>query len=333
MSRLGSSGVSNTVKWGILGYARIAHTQIIPAILRDKNSDLVALASRSEEKLGECRAAFRIPKLYGSYDALLADPEIQVVYIPLPNALHHEWTLKACAKGKHVLCEKPISLNRKECEEMIAAAKKHNVLLMEAFMYRYTDRIRKIQEILQSGVLGEIKYIHSSYRFFLDRVHTIKEVPELGGGSLFDVGCYPVNFIGMILQDAPVEYTAQAVLANGVDIIFSAVLKYGKGVIATIDSGFNAFADMTSRIIGTKGLMEIPDTFAGMAGTIRIRLKDEIIEVAIEESDRYGLEVAGFANLVLEHGEKPFSADELLHESLRNATVLENLQKTIKKIL
>ena len=198
---------------------------------------------------------------------------------------------------------------------------------MEAFMYRYTDRVKKVKEILDSNIIGEIKYIHSTYRFFLNRVNTIKEVPELGGGSLYDVGSYPVNFIGMITNDIPVSCASQYVLNNGVDVIFSAVLKYKNGIIATLNCGFNAFKRTFSEVIGTKGVIEIPDTFAGNAGIINLITDEGAKEVQVEESDRYGLEVADFSNSILNNSKPMFSLDE----SLRNMIVIERLIETIKK--
>src|ERR1017187_8877007 len=138
------------IRWGVLGYARIARLELIPAMQRTANSEFFALASRDATKLAEAQSTFpRLARTYHDYGALLRDPEIDAVYIPLPNSLHREWTLKAAAHGKHVLCEKPIALNAAECREMIAACAARKVNLMEAFMYRYTDRTRQVQAVLK----------------------------------------------------------------------------------------------------------------------------------------------------------------------------------------
>ena len=149
--------MNSKVKWGVLGYARIAKLSGIPAILKASNSEFYAIASRDKEKLRQCQEEFGCEKTYLSYDELLDDPEVEAVYIPLPNSLHKEWTIKAAEKGKHVLCEKPIALNSKEALEMVAACKANNVNFMEGYMYRYTDRIKKVQEIINSDVIGDIK--------------------------------------------------------------------------------------------------------------------------------------------------------------------------------
>src|SRR5689334_5013489 len=150
------------IRWGVLGYARIARENVIPAIQRSFNSEFHAIASREESKLAECRAQFNVPNSHRSYAELLRDPEVDAVYIPLPNALHCEWTIKAAENGKHVLCEKPIALNAAECRKMMAACSANNVRLMEAFMYRYTDRTREVLSVLRSGALGEIKFVSST---------------------------------------------------------------------------------------------------------------------------------------------------------------------------
>ena len=318
--------MNSKVKWGVLGYARIARTSVIPAINRTDNSEFYALASRDRSKLEECRSQFNCSKLYDTYEGLLDDPQVQAVYIPLPNSLHKEWAVKAMDRGKHVLCEKPLALTAAECEEMTAAAAKNRVLLMEAFMYRYTERIKKVREILAGGAIGPVRYINSTFRFFLDRPNTIKVQPKLGGGSLYDVGCYPVNFVGMVTGSLPISYSAEFTLEDGVDVIFSAVLRYADGVVATINSGFNAFPEMRSEVIGTKGRIEIPDTFLGDAGYINVITKDGTRQIPVAESDRYGLEVADFAAAVLE-GRTPMLG---LDESIRNIKLVEGLMELVR---
>ena len=317
--------MSKKIKWGILGFARIAKSSVIPAILKDENSVLYAVASRSKEKLDECEKLFSPQKLYSSYDDIINDEEIDAVYIPLPNSMHYQWTIKACEKGKHVLCEKPISLNSKECEEMIEIAKKNKVLLMEAFMYRYTDRTRKVLNVINSGKLGEIKYIYASFRFFLDRLNTIKDDLSLGGGSLYDVGCYPVNFTSLITRELPESVCAQATMKNGVDVQYTGVIKFPSGITADISCGFNAFPDMAAKIIGTNGLLEIPDTFSGDPGTITLKTKDHTEEIKINESQRYVLEVENFSKAILDKGGELFSLDI----TLRNMKILEQLADNI----
>lgn len=309
------------IRWGVLGYARIAKNSVIPAIIKARNSELYAIATESPEKQKVCRKDFEFEKLYSDYDELLNDPNVDVVYIPLPNSLHCEWTIKAAEKGKHVLCEKPIALNSQEAIKMNEAAKRNNVKLMEAFMYSYTNRTAKVLEIVNSGILGELKFATSTFRFFLDRPNTIKVKPELGGGSLYDVGSYPVNFIGKISGKEPISVSPEFDMHDGVDINFSAVLKYEDGLIANINSGFNAFPRNYSEIVGTKGMLEIPDTFMGTDGLIYLTTSEGRKEIYIEKSERYVLEVEDFADAILNNREPLIP----MSETMRNMRVIDRL--------
>lgn len=311
------------IKWGILGYARIARLFTIPAIINSSNSEFYGLASRDDVKLHEAQEKFSCKKTYLSYEKLLDDPEIDAVYIPLPNTLHKEWVIKAAEKGKHILCEKPIGLNSEEVKEMKEASENHKAKLMEGYMYRYTDRIKKLEEVLQSGVIGDIKYINSTFRFFLDRENTIKMKPELGGGSIYDVGCYPLNFVGMIMKEKPVSLSAEFVNQDGVDIMFTGTLRYKDGVIAVINSGFNAYDRNYSEIIGTKGIIEVSDTFLGSPGKIIITTKEGKEEVEVEESKRYQLEIEDFADTILNDREVYIRLDD----SIRDMEIMDDLLK------
>ena len=311
------------IKWGVLGYARIAEQQLIPAIERATNSELYAVASRNPEKLQECSEKFAPSKLYSSYEQLLEDPEVEAVYIPLPNSLHKEWTIKAAEHGKHILCEKPIALDAAECRVMIEAARLGGVLLMEAFMYRYTERTRKVKELITGGAIGAIKCVNSTYRFLLTRENTIKVQPDLGGGSLYDVGCYAVNFVGLITGGLPESYAAECVTENGVDVIFSGTLRYPDRILATVQSGFNAYSRIFSEIIGTQGVIEVPDTFLGNSGAIKLITAAGVEEYPVAESDRYGLEVTDFAQAIIDKRQPMLDLDE----SIRNMQVIEGLLK------
>lgn len=318
------------LRWGVLGYARIARVSVIPAIRQARNSEFYALASRDPAKLTEARAAGPVPKVFASYEELVRDPEVEAVYIPLPNSMHREWTIKAAAHGKHVLCEKPMGLTAAEAREMIVACETHGVTLMEAFMYRYTPRTQKVLEILRSGVLGEIKQINATFRFRLDRP-SIKLQPELGGGSLYDVGCYPINFVGTIVDalaggqpgagGQPNKIAVDCVREHGVDMNFAALLQYPSGLMATIQSGFSAYRRIQAEIVGTEGALEVPDAFLGDGRPLVLFVGDERREIQVPTCDRYQLEVEDFADAVL-HRRKPMFS---LVETVRNAELLDRL--------
>jgi predicted dehydrogenase len=323
------------IQWGVLGYARIARESLSPAIQRSSNSELRAVASRQESKRAECRARFATAAVYPAYEELLRDPDIDAVYVPLPNSLHCEWTIRAAEHGKHVLCEKPIALDAAQCREMTAACAANHVWLMEAFMYRYTERTRQVLEVLRGGALGDIKFISSSFRFLLSNPNSIKFKPELGGGSLYDVGCYPLNFTGMVMDQftrgqpggaVPEIISAQCVRQGGVDVICSALLKYPSGVIASLNCGFNAQKRVHSEIIGTGGALEIPDTFSDNPGALTLTADEERREIAVAECDRYRLEVEDFADAILQQRAPRLA----LAETQRNMEILDRLQAAVK---
>lgn len=313
--------MARQVGWGILGCARIARMHVIPAILRRQEARLQAVASRDASRLTEFRTLFGEFTGHGSYEALLGDPDVDAVYVPLPNSLHREWAIRAMRAGKHVLCEKPLALNAREAEEMIGVSRECGVRLMEAFMYRYTERMARVREVLDSGVLGPIRSINSTFRFFLDRENTIKEQPELGGGALYDVGCYPLNLIGLVTQTEPESIAVECARPRGVDVNLSAVLRYADGLIATLHCGFNAFGRNTSEIVGTDGALLVPDTFLDDAGEITLLTKAGSRQIAVAQSDRYGEEIGDFSSAILD-GRAP-RLD--LQESLRNMRVLDRI--------
>jgi xylose dehydrogenase (NAD/NADP) len=324
------SGTARKIRWGVLGYARIARLELIPAIQRAANSEFHALASRDSAKLAEAREKFPgARKSYASYEELLRDPEVDAVYLPLPNSLHREWTIRAAEHGKHVLCEKPLALNATEVRDMTAACAAHGVTLMEAFMYRYTDRTRQVQAVLRSGVLGEIKFVHASFRFLLDRPDSIKYRPELGGGALYDIGVYPVNFAGMVADEftggpgtaRPASISVECVRAGGIDEVCSVLLRYPSGLIASLHCGFTAHKRVAAEIIGTKGVLEIPETYFDPAGALMLTRGDERREIPVAASDRYRHEVEDFAAAILEKRPPQLG----LVESLRNAEVIDRI--------
>lgn len=320
--------MSQTIQWGILGFARIARNSVIPAIQRSHNGKLVALASRDNDKLAQARREFVIPNTYTRYEDLLAAPEVQAVYIPLPNSLHCSWAIAALEAGKHVLCEKPLALNAAEARRMSDAAAANKRVLMEAFMYRYSDRTRQLEAILKSGVLGDIRHVNASFRFHLDRPNTIKVMPELGGGALYDVGCYPVNLLDLVTGGRkPVACHAEASFENGADNNLSAVLRYENGLIASIHCGFNAQPYVRAEIIGTEGVLEVPDPFLDVAGELFLKRGKSEERIAVAESNRYLEQVEDFAAAILEQRQPRLA----LEESIRNMEVLDMLYASLPR--
>lgn len=315
--------MTSKVKWGVLGYATIARESFIPALLKADNSEFYAIASRSADKLCQCREHFNHPvKSYLSYDQLLDDPQIEAVYIPLPNSLHKEWAIKAARKGKHILCEKPLALNSKDCRQIIDECQQNNVKLMEGFMYRYSNRIRKARQIIEENQIGQVKYIHSYFFSLASRASGDRINPDLGGGSLLDLGCYPVNLVGMISGVEPVSISAEAISVNGVDHMMSAVLRYETGLIANIQCGWiNEFRSLGTTVMGTKGTLNIPLPFRGNAGSIFLKTADAEEEISVGETDMFRTEIEDFAGAILEN--RPFMVD--VTEAVRNLKIIEEI--------
>ncbi len=251
-----------TYQWGILSTANIGRKAMIPALLESSMAEVLAVASRDEEKAKNFADELDIPRAYGDYQALLADPAIDAVYIPLPNHLHREWAVRAAEAGKHVLCEKPLALDPSECRQMIAAAEANKVQLTEAFMYRYHPRILASREMIHSGAIGKVRTIESAFTFRLSDLNNIRYQPEMGGGALMDVGCYCINVSRLLAGREPVTAQARAYWApTGVDAQLAGMLDFGDGLLAHFDCGLNQARRERCLVAGTEGYLTLPKTF------------------------------------------------------------------------
>ena len=312
----------NAIKWGILGYARIAQNSVIPAIEAAANATCHAVATRDPERAAQARASGRYEQVYADYQSVLDDPDIDAVYIPLPNHLHLPWTVAAAERGKHVLCEKPLALSLRECEAMARTCERRGVLLAEAFMYRYSSRTQKLLEIVRSGALGELRHIFAEFRFLLDNPDDFRFRPEWGGGALFDVGTYPVDLLGLLLGEAPVALCGEKVRhPGGVDILFAGSLKYAGSVLASIGCGFTSVYREYAQITGTAGVLEVPRPFQKSGEPFRLITAAGLEEIPVPESDNYRLEIEDFSGAILEGRPLRFP----IQDSLRNMGVLEQL--------
>jgi len=259
--------MQNQLGWGILGTGRIAGI-FATGVARSQHGRLAAVGSRTQANADRFAGEFGVPKAHGSYDALLADPDVTAVYIATPHPQHVEWAVRAAEAGKHILCEKPIGLNHAEAMVIAAAAQEHGVLLMEAFMYRSHPQTAKVLEIVRSGVLGEIKHVQATLGFFAPFDAKARLwANELGGGGIMDVGCYPVSLArliaGVISNQPflnPIEVAGVAKLhpQSGVDEVASATLKFANGLVAQVSCSVGVSQDSSARIYGTKGMVHVP---------------------------------------------------------------------------
>ena len=285
------------VRWGVLGNAWIARDFMIPALQRSEICELAAVASRSTFPADIAPNAVH----YNSYEALLNDPTIDAIYVPTPNALHKKWTIAALEAGKHVLCEKPIACTAQEAEEMIAASEKAGKLLMEAFMYRYGGKFRKMMEILQSGVLGKIKAVQGSHGYTLDWASPAREDPALGGGSLYDVGCYVVDCMNAVAkqQGGKLQDAMALTMGSPVDYHAAAALSYDCGILGVLESWFDAAQEQRVLIAGEKGTLCIPMIFEGGGGEMYLTVGDRQETIGVPQADPYQLEAEAFSRAIL----------------------------------
>ena len=322
---------NDKVRWGVISTANIGRAAVNPAIQASSNGDLVAIASRSDDAAKAFAEECGIPGHYGSYEALLEDDGIDAVYIPLPNHMHKEWTVRAAEAGKHVLCEKPLALNAAECEEMEAAAVEHGVKLMEAFMYRFHPRSRQVVDMVRGGVVGELKTIRSAFTFRLTRPDNIRWMPELGGGALMDVGCYCVNVSRTIAGEEPKMVQATASRADtGVDDHLVGILRFAGGVVAHFDCALTMERCEFCEVAGTEGYLRVPAAF--LPGTAdadieEYRGRGDATVHTVSGVDEYQLMVEHFADCVLNDQPPRYSAAE----AARNMRVIEALYESAGK--
>ena len=320
------------IKWGVLGCAAIARIRTIPGLLQAENAELYAVSSRSIEKAKEVKAQFGAQAAYGSYEELLADPEVQAVYIPLPNTMHCAWVEKAAKAGKHILCEKPLAMNRKEAEHMFDVCRENGVLLMEAFAYRHAPLVQQVKSVIDAGTIGNVKYIESHLTDVLQDMGNIRMQKDLGGGAFYDMACYNISVIGYLLSQAPISVKAFAQMdeERGVDVGNTTILQYADGVLAVSYSSLNSYARGYYAIVGDKGRIEVPSNFncrnichftvvtEGHTDNVEI-LDEQRREYTVNCPDNYMLEIEQFGRCI-QNGEEPLVSRE---ETLRNAAVLD----------
>ncbi|MFZ3070567.1 MAG: Gfo/Idh/MocA family oxidoreductase [Anaerolineaceae bacterium] len=315
------------LNWGVLGTARIAEKSVIPAIKATKNNNVVAVASRNLTRASEFAQAMEIPKAYGSYDELLADPNVQAVYIPLPNSEHAPWAIKAMEAGKHVLVEKPFALNADEAQLMISTSLEHSVVLVEGFMYRYNSRFNKIMELIRHGNLGKLRFIESSFSFALTNPDDIRLTSNLGGGVLYDLGCYCVNFQRLLVGREPKLVQALCHEGNtGVDLQMTATMDFGELVYTHFDIAFNAAGQQSTRITGTEGVLEINQPFNtnGEGTQAWLTKSGETKKLSFRGEDDYRKMVEHFYYVVVSKEAPLFP----LSDALNNMVVMDALYQS-----
>jgi len=317
------------LRWGILGVALI-NERVRPAFAKAANAELRAIASRSLDKAQQAAAAAGIPTAHGSYEALLDDPNIDAVYIPLPNTLHAEWTRKAAQRGKHILCEKPLTPTAAAAKELVEFCRSEGVTLMDGFMWPHHPRTSRLRKMLDNGVIGQVRRVGGTLTFPLDLdPSNIRLQRGMAGGSLLDVGCYPVFGIRWAFGAEPVRVFATAVYRHDVDVEMNGVLWLADGRMATFDCGFTLPLRGWLEIVGTEGTVRVPDMWlpARRASFFIERAGKPTEEVAIEGEDQIQHMIEDFGRAVL-RGEPARPAPD---EAVKTLRVLDALSRSARE--
>lgn len=320
------------VKWGIISTAKIARDHVIPGMQAGEHCEVYAIASRDLKRAKQVAAELSIPKAYGSYEELFADPDVQAVYNPLPNHLHVSWSIKAAEAGKHVLCEKPLGIDARDAERLVKACQEQEVLMMEAFMYRMHPQWVMAKEYVTSGKLGDLKAIQVFFSYTNHDPNNIRNRPDLAGsGGLMDIGCYPISLSRFLFEDEPKRVVS---LVNRdpklkIDILDSAILEFEKGH-ATFTCSTQLIGYQRVNIFGTEGRFEIEIPFNAPEydpTNVSYETADDGLETRIIDTcHQYQIEGDLFSKAILEGGPLPTAPED----AVANMKVIDALFRSEK---
>lgn len=311
-----------TVRWGALSTARI-NRPILEGARRSDRVDFIAVASRERTRVEAYAREHDIERAYGSYDALLEDADVEAVYIPLPNSLHVEWTMRALAAGKHVLSEKPLSRRAHEVEQAFDLAEREGLVLSEGFMWRHNPQATKLAQLVAEDAIGRLQMIRASFSFQLAAVHGSDDArfrPELDGGSLMDVGCYCLNAIRALAGEPQRVYAEQILGASGVDVCFAATLRFRDDVVAQFDCGFVMPHRDELEVVGDRGSLFVDDPWHISSPGIDLRRETEsgtieVERIPIEPASSYQLELENVSDAIRDEAPLLLGRDDALGQA------------------
>jgi len=316
----------STVKWGVLSTADI-NRRVLPGAKSSPQVELVAVGSRDTSKADAFAQQWEIPRAYGSYEELLDDPEVEALYIPLPNTLHVEWSIKALEAGKHVLCEKPFDRSPENVARAFDASERTGRLLTEAFMYRHSPQTKKLRELVASGTIGELRLIRSCFSYSLYDADNIRLRTEVEGGALMDVGCYCVSG-SRLLAGEPDRVHAEAWYGpTGTDWAFTGVMHFPNDVLATFDCGTALPNRDELEAIGSEGSLFLDDPWHCRKPGIELRRGDSVERIEVEFEDPYKLEFENLGNAIRGEAELLLGRDD----ALAQATVMQALHDDARR--
>ncbi len=318
---------NNIVRYGLISTAKIGLNAHLPASHESKISEIVSISSRTAKKAEAVATEHGLSRWYASYEEQLADSEIDAVINPLPNSMHCEWTIKAAEAGKHILCEKPLAVSTKECQRMIDAANHNNVVLVEAFTHRWNPHLRKARQLISDGALGRVVTVDAALCFNAKPDNNVRYSRALGGGALWDAGCYAVYAARFVLSEEPIRVRGAAYDSGhwGVDTTFSGIIEFASGTIANVTGSMDQPFRCQISIDGSQGRIEIPSMFDD-SGPIIIKTGDSQNEqvIATPAPNRFTVQLDEFSQCVLTGKSPDFPADD----ALRNTAVIEAMYKS-----
>jgi xylose dehydrogenase (NAD/NADP) len=314
---------TSPVKWGIISTANI-NRKVIPGAHASPKVDLVAVASRDDARAAEYAKQWEIPRAYGSYDALLAEPEIEAVYISLPNTMHVEWSIKSLEAGKHGLCEKPLTRHPDEVNEAFDVAERTGRHLSEAFMWRHNPQTKRLAELVDEGLIGELRLIRSAFSYSLYDNTNIRLHTDLDGGALMDVGCYNVSG-SRLLAGEPERVSGEAWYGpSGTDWVFAGTMRFPNDVIATFDCGTALPERDELEAIGSEGSLFVDDPWHCNNPVIEIRRPDGVERVDVEGEDSYRLELENLSDAIRGEGTPLLGREDALGQARALAALHES---------
>lgn len=313
--------MTDRIRWGILSTANIGRARVIPAIQQSDNGDVVAVASRTAERARTFADQLNIPTAYGSYEELIADPNVDAIYIPVPNSEHAEWSIRCAEAGKPTLCEKPLASNADEAQQIVDEFKSRSLLFAEAFMYRFHPQTQRVKQMIDDGAVGTVHIINAAFTFALRDENNIRLSKELEGGSLMDVGCYCVNAMRHMTGEEP--ETGQAVAhfgeQTGVDEWLAGTLKFPSNITGHFDSGLRSQRTHMYDIRGSAGRILVEQAFTvpdDQPSTIRYWHGDAYDEIEIPATNHYRLMVEDFADALINNRPPRFDPQDAV-ENMR----------------
>src|SRR5215471_6007455 len=315
--------MAEAVKWGILSTADI-NRRLIPGAHESPKVDLIAVASRDTERAETYAREWKIERAYATYDELLADPDVEAIYNPLPNTLHAEWSIKALDAGKHVLCEKPFSRHVDEVEASFDAAKRNDRLLSEAFMYRHNPQTARLEELVEGGAIGTLRLIRSTFSYSLYDADNIRLRTDVEGGALMDVGCYCVSGSRLLGGEPESVHGSAWYGETGTDRVFTASLRFPNDVLAIFDCG-TALPDRDElEAIGSEGSLFLDDPWHANVPLIEVRREDGVERIELDFEDSYRLELENLSDAIRGEGELLLGREDALGQ----ARALEALHRS-----